>query len=105
MIEVRTEIKIEAPPDKVWNILTDLERYSEWNPFVRGIHGDLREGAKLEIHLGPPGQRGMKFKPAVTKVEPQKAFHWNVCTTKPAPSSRISSKVKRLRLRRCRRYK
>jgi len=76
MIEVCTEIKIEAPPERVWKILTDFERYPEWNPFVREVHGNLREGAKLQVYLGSPGQPGMKFKPVVTKVEPQKAFHW-----------------------------
>ncbi len=31
---LHTEIDIEAPPETVWRILTDLERYGEWNPFV-----------------------------------------------------------------------
>ena len=64
MIKVRTEIEIEAPPGRVWDILTDFERYAEWNPFVREIQGDLRKGAKLEVRLGPPGEKGMTFKPA-----------------------------------------
>jgi uncharacterized protein YndB with AHSA1/START domain len=34
MKEVRSEIEIAAPAQKVWNILTDLERYPEWNTFT-----------------------------------------------------------------------
>ncbi len=30
----RSEIDIDAPVEKVWNIIIDLERYSEWNTFT-----------------------------------------------------------------------
>jgi hypothetical protein len=31
---VRSEIDIEAPSERVWSIVVDLERYPEWNPFT-----------------------------------------------------------------------
>jgi hypothetical protein len=31
---VRGEIEINAPVQKVWDIIVDLERYSEWNTFT-----------------------------------------------------------------------
>lgn len=34
MKEVRSEIEIAAPAQKVWGIITDLERYPEWNTFT-----------------------------------------------------------------------
>ena len=34
MKEVRSEIEIAAPAQKVWGIVTDLERYPEWNIFT-----------------------------------------------------------------------
>jgi len=34
MKEVRSEIEIAAPAQKVWAIVTDLERYPEWNTFT-----------------------------------------------------------------------
>ena len=76
MEEIRTEIEIDAPVNKVWSILTDFKRHAEWNPFIREIAGELREGAQLQINLGPPGKRAMRFKPIVQMVEPQKAFRW-----------------------------
>ena len=54
MRELRTDIEIEASPARVWEVLMDFERYAEWNPFVREIRGDAREGATLHVHLGPP---------------------------------------------------
>ena len=76
MKEIRTEIEIDAPVNEVWSILTDFSRHAEWNPFIRGISGELRRGAQLQVNLGPPGKRAMKFKPIVQLVEPEKAFRW-----------------------------
>ena len=76
MKEIRTEIKIEAPADEVWSILTDFPRHADWNPFIREISGELHPGAQLQVILGSPGQRKMRFKPTVQMVEPAKAFRW-----------------------------
>lgn len=37
------EIEIAAPPSAVWAVLTDYDRYPEWNPFVVNLSGD-KEG-------------------------------------------------------------
>lgn len=37
MKTIDTEIKIYAPADRVWKILTDFYSYSNWNPFIREI--------------------------------------------------------------------
>jgi hypothetical protein len=76
MKEIRTEIEIAVPVNEVWSILTDFSRHADWNPFIREISGELRQGAQLQVILGPPGKRAMRFKPLVQLVEPQKAFRW-----------------------------
>ena len=37
--EIRTEIDIEAPPDRVWAELADLDAYAGWNPFITRRRG------------------------------------------------------------------
>ncbi|CAB1063526.1 hypothetical protein D1BOALGB6SA_8309 [Olavius sp. associated proteobacterium Delta 1] len=76
MKEIRTEIVIDAAVNEVWSILTDFSRHGEWNPFIRKVSGELCQGAQLQVVLGPPGKRAMRFKPIVQLVEPEKAFRW-----------------------------
>ena len=76
MREIRTEIEIDAPPERVWDVLTDTAAYDAWNPFIRQLEGDLREGSTLKVTMAPPGGRAMTFRPAVTGLQPRRRFAW-----------------------------
>jgi hypothetical protein len=44
---IETSIIIQAPADHVWRILTDLDGYVKWNPFITFARGDLVAGQPL----------------------------------------------------------
>jgi hypothetical protein len=73
---LRKEIEIDAPPERVWLVLTDLGSYAEWNPFIQRIAGRLEKGAHLEVRIAPPDGRAMTFKPAVQEVEEGRELRW-----------------------------
>jgi len=73
---LHTEIEIAAPIDAVWETLTDLAAYRDWNPFVVSADGRAEVGERLTNRLQPPGGKAMTFKPTVTVVEPTVAFEW-----------------------------
>ena len=74
--QLHTEIMIDAPPERVWDILTDLESYEAWNPFVISSEGQVAVGQRLVNRLQPPGGKAQTFKPTVTVVEPVATFEW-----------------------------
>jgi hypothetical protein len=76
MRRVATSITIAAPPDRVWQVLTDFATYGDWNPFIRAASGDLALGGRLEVAILPPGGRAMVFKPVVTALRPNQIFRW-----------------------------
>ena len=76
MKEFNTEIDIEASPERVWQVFTDLSSYREWNPFIKEASGELSVGSELKMFLQPPGGRGMQFHPFVLTVIPNVQVTW-----------------------------
>ncbi len=76
MKELHTEIEIHAAPAVVWQVLTDLPLFEEWNPFVTLASGKVEVGEQLSVHMEPPGGKPMTFRPTVTRVVAQKEFRW-----------------------------
>ena len=74
--QLHTEITIDAPTDVVWDVLTDLDRYSEWNPFVVRSEGRVAVGETLVHRMQPPGGKAMTFRPTVTELDPGRVFEW-----------------------------
>lgn len=35
--EIKTEIVINASPEKIWAILKDFDKYPAWNPFIKSV--------------------------------------------------------------------
>lgn len=48
-----TKIVINAPIEKVWAILTDFDRYEEWNPLIGKIWGTIQENRIAFAHIVP----------------------------------------------------
>ena len=73
---IQTSIEIAASPSRVWEVLTDFPRHSEWNPFITSISGPLVPGEKLKVRIEPPGKGAMTFNPTVLIVEPERELRW-----------------------------
>ena len=76
MKELRSEIEIGAPAERVWRILTDFAGFPAWNPFIRHARGNLLAGERLEVSLQPSGARGMSFRPTVLTVDVHRELRW-----------------------------
>jgi len=74
--QIETNIEIDAPAARVWALLTDFSAMPAWNPFIRSISGQLAQGARLSVHIAPPGQSGMRFKPIVLALRPERELRW-----------------------------
>ncbi len=76
MKELHTEIEIDAEPAAVWAVLTDTDRYGDWNPFVPELRGELAVGGRLHVRLKPPNSRGATLRPTVTALAPCETLEW-----------------------------
>ncbi|PTB91085.1 SRPBCC domain-containing protein, partial [Marivirga lumbricoides] len=45
--QIETSIRIKALSETVWDILTDFEKYPQWNPFIKSVKGEVKEGNNI----------------------------------------------------------
>jgi hypothetical protein len=50
-IEIDETLEVRAPADLLWEVITDLDRYGEWNPFVVACRSSLRQGDPIEMKV------------------------------------------------------
>src|SRR3954453_10587572 len=76
MTHIQTTIDIQAPPDRVWAAVRDIERWPEWTPTVISVRpldpGQLAVGSRAIV-------RQPKLLPArwqITELEEGRSFSW-----------------------------
>ena len=73
---LKTDIDINAPKNKVWDILVDFENYPKWNPFIKSIRGDLKVRNRLEVIIQLPGSKKFRLTPKVASCKQFHRFSW-----------------------------
>lgn len=74
-LEYRVGIHIDAPPDKVWALLTDAAGYPGWNSTVTSIDGTIADGESLELKV--PVAPDRSFNINVSDVRPNEGMVWS----------------------------
>jgi hypothetical protein len=67
-------ININASPETVWGILTDADKYVEWDPGMLSMKGTIAPGEQLEIRTKLAPHR--VFRPTVTDFQPNRRMVW-----------------------------
>ena len=73
---IAAEIEIEAPVSVIWDVLSDLDSYVDWNPFLPLASGSIVEGERIEVFIKPPRAKGTTITPRVVLVEEGRGFSW-----------------------------
>src|SRR5215469_9728942 len=105
---VKSEVvEIEAPASVVWQILTDLEKYGEWNPFCVRCVSTLQMGAPVNMTLVDYTNPG-RLLPNVEYVcafEPERRLSWEMHWSEQWPyAARRDQVLEPLGAKRCRYY-
>lgn len=69
-------VEIDAPAERVWDIVRDLPAYAEWNPFIIRASGEPRVGGRLEVTIEAPGMKPVTFRPRVLDHVPGHLLRW-----------------------------
>jgi uncharacterized protein YndB with AHSA1/START domain len=78
-MEVRTSIDIDAPPERVYDVIMDLDHLGDWVEAHRGIteepDGPLHEGSTFRQKLRVSGL-AFKVRWTVTRLDRPKTVEW-----------------------------
>lgn len=50
-IEIDETLDVQAPASLLWEVITDLDRYGEWNPFVVACRSSLDVGEPIDMKV------------------------------------------------------
>lgn len=74
---VHHEIGINAPIEKVWQTLTDMEAYTDWNPTMQLVEGEVKEGNKVKYLFTQEEGKSYEVASTVKKIIPHQLLNQN----------------------------
>jgi hypothetical protein len=80
-------VDINVPAEVVWEVLTDLLHYGEWNPFVEQCESSLKpdEPINMKVRIGSQLQTANEV---IVDMQPKQFFSYRM---KPVPPGALSS--------------
>lgn len=88
MKDFSATVSIQAPPERVWRVMTDVERWPEWTPTVTTVRrtnsGPFRIGARARITQ--PRLPAAEW--TVTALDDTRGFEW----VRRSPGLRITAR-------------
>ncbi|WP_419950810.1 SRPBCC domain-containing protein [Candidatus Palauibacter sp.] len=68
-------VEIDAPIERAWDILMDVQRYGEWNPFTPRVATDFEIGSRVDLRamIGPVPLKQLE---RIELVEPPGRLVW-----------------------------
>lgn len=78
--QIEHSVDVEAAPEKVWELVSDLPRISEWSPQVMKtvvLGGPLQQGSRL-LNLNRRGLLVWPTRAKVVRHEPGREIAWKI---------------------------
>ncbi|PRX27329.1 polyketide cyclase/dehydrase/lipid transport protein [Paraburkholderia sp. BL18I3N2] len=100
-------VEINAPASFVWEVLVDLPRYSEWNPFTVRVESTLKVGEPVHLYIADPANPGAEIHVIehLVAYEPSRLLAWEQRPTEDcADAARRDQVIQEIDEKRCAYY-
>jgi len=77
-LEISTEIEISAPPQQVWDVIADIDKWEQWAPLIASATGVALYGNTVSITMAGKHeyQQGPSYHPVITRLEEPYYLSW-----------------------------
>jgi len=72
--ETSVSIPIQASPNTIWSLLTDVSQFPKWNTTIMSIEGNISKGETIKLKSKLDPNRIFKLK--IKEFEPNKRLAW-----------------------------
>lgn len=77
-IKLERRIGIQAPDEVIWEILSDIPGWADWNPLYPRASGVIRIGDRWDLDLQLPGRKRQTIHPVILDWAPFDHIHWKL---------------------------
>ncbi len=74
-VKLERRIGIQAPDEIVWEILSDIPGWADWNPIYPQAQGEIRIGNRWTVELALPGEKPRTINPVILDWAPYDHIH------------------------------
>jgi len=74
---IEKRIGIRAPADRIWDVLSDFDGWSRWNPYETGVKAHLGFGAPVTLHEAIPGLAERDVRATLGDWQPNAQLVWS----------------------------
>lgn len=102
MNEIRSEIVLEAPVERIWELLADCSLYPQWNPLFPRVTGQFKPCEQVELAVKLPEIGLFTIQSTIQEYEARTKLCWQhrsrfpglyswsyCCTLKSLESNRV----------------
>lgn len=72
---VHHEVTINASTEKVWQVLTNMQAYPEWNPTIKLVKGDVKVGNQVTYQFTQDADNISEIPATVKQIIPNKLLN------------------------------
>ena len=78
VFRLENRIGVATPASTIWEVISDLDGWSRWNPLYPQASGKLGFGETLTLTLKLPEQEPETIRPTVLEWSPNSLIHWSL---------------------------
>ena len=75
---IEHRIGVTASADVIWQLISDLDGWKDWNPLYPDAQGKLTIGGTLKLTEALPGKESRSIAPVVVDWEPRAQILWRL---------------------------